>query len=628
MIVAIVGCTLALTLTMAASPRALAGLIPIEDTQPVDAVRIRLEGYLKAIGPGKWQVDEWTILVDDQTSIIEKRGKAEVGAWVEVWGIRDENGAIYGELIQVDRPAGHTGPILQFLGLLTKKSGQWWVISEMLVEVSETTQIIGTPERGWLVWVVAENQGTMLRALVIEAIADAPASVPVEFEGILESLGPDGWQVAGQVFSLAETAEIIGEPTIGVTVEVLATRYGDNKLIAHLVRVVDSSGQGAASSLTAPRAGAGMPNLLEPDVPASAIIAGHWDAPALVASGLSEAAQPMLAHTSDGIAHALWESNGNIFYAFRAPGQQWSQAQRIASGIEPVLAIDSQDQLHALFANQFLENYEIYHVVYNAGEWTLPINIAHTSGVSTRPALAAGSHGELHATWMDNSPGYSIVYTATWAGGFWTNQPVPSGRGESPAIAVTPGETVFLAWQDRVPTPDNPTGNYSIFLSEQRGDGWSLPINISDRERVDATDVSLTATADGLAHLVWVEGDQTLRYDFGQGLYWPEPRTIAQATMLSEPSILAEGDFLHMAWDEKDTLRALSVPKTPPTWPKPDTVVAQGESLKDVGLAAAQTGGVTLIWVQTTQSNGVSIYESHYEGPTRRSIWLPIMLAG
>lgn len=353
-----------------------------------------------------------------------------------------------------------------------------------------------------------------------------------------------------------------------------------------------------------------------------------WSTPTPVASGLTEAARPKLARTADGITHALWESGGDLMYASKQPEMDWSQGERVAAGIEPALAIDSAGRLHAIFANQFLGNYDIFHSVLQAGTWTLPINVTRTSGVSMRPVLAASNNGQIFAAWMDNSPGYWTIYIATWSGGFWSSQPIPNGRGQSPAIAITQDAKVFLAWQDRVPTLDNPSGVFNIFLSQWQGAGWSLPINISDRSDRDAIGVNLVTTADGLAHLVWIEGLQTVRYNFGEGLYWPNPQIVSQAAIMARGPHIAvtTGDMLHIAWDEGELLRITAAPKSPPSWPKPEVVMALQGTLKDVEFTVQgePRNSLTLSWVQTSAPGNVSIYQSHREMQLPWRIWLPL----
>jgi len=45
-----------------------------------------------------------------------------------------------------------------------------------------------------------------------------------------------------------------------------------------------------------------------------------WSAPFAIATGLPDAARPALAYTPDGQAHAMWESEGTVYYAVRNPG--------------------------------------------------------------------------------------------------------------------------------------------------------------------------------------------------------------------------------------------------------------------------------------------------------------------
>ena len=181
-----------------------------------------------------------------------------------------------------------------------------------------------------------------------------------------------------------------------------------------------------------------------------------WSAPFAIATGLPDAARPALAYTPDGQAHAMWESRARSMpCAIRAPPGQG--AIRVAAGLSPSLALDSKGVLHAVFANQFLGNYDIFHVTLRDNRWSLPINVSRTYGVSVNPVLAAGPDGSLHAAWMDNAPGYWTIYVGSWHGGFWSSNAIPHARGQSPSIAVSPQGVIFVAWQDRLPSQNTQT---------------------------------------------------------------------------------------------------------------------------------------------------------------------------
>jgi hypothetical protein len=353
-----------------------------------------------------------------------------------------------------------------------------------------------------------------------------------------------------------------------------------------------------------------------------------WASPTPIATGLPEASRPTLVFTNDGTEYAAWESEGQIYYAVQSAGQGWSTSRRIATGIAPVILADDLGCLHILFANQFLGNYEIYDVSLKDSDWSLPVNVSHTSGFSAFPAAATGRDGVLYVAWMDNSPGYWTIYVGMWNGTYWSNKPVSNARGQAPVLASAPDDTLYLAWQDRVPDADNPTGTYEIFLSERTEAVWSLPVNISDRPSVESIGAHLTTTPDGLAHVTWVDGDQEVRYCFGQGLYWPYPTTVARAaTVARGPHILAERNArLHIAWDEGNMVRATTATPAALIWPKPAVITSPTGDLRDVTLTLEVENGVSLSWIQTNQPRDVGIYESWRASEFTVRAWLPVIL--
>ena len=353
-----------------------------------------------------------------------------------------------------------------------------------------------------------------------------------------------------------------------------------------------------------------------------------WISPTAVVTGLSEAVRPSLAFTHNGTEHAVWQTEGQIFYAAQMPGQRWDPPRRIASGMSPTLVVDDLGHLHALYVNQFMGNYEIYDIALVNGKWSLPVNVSHTSGFSAFPATAAGYDGALYVAWMDNSPGYWTIYVGQWDGTYWSNRPIANARGQGPTLGYSPDGALYLAWQDRVPTVNNPGGNFHIFSSERRNGSWTLPIDVSARPQVDSIGVNLTTTSDGLAHLTWVDGGQEVRYGFGRGVYWPDPVTVTQASVIaSGPRILSErSERLHIAWDEGDMVRAASAMPATSSWPKPSVITTQLDSLRDVVLALGPGNGVSIGWSQTHQPQDVGIYESWQTLELQPRAWLPLIV--
>lgn len=351
-----------------------------------------------------------------------------------------------------------------------------------------------------------------------------------------------------------------------------------------------------------------------------------WSAPFAIATGLSDAARPALAYTPDGKAHALWESAGTIYYAARPTGAAWTGAVRVAAGLSPALAVDSNGMLHAVFANQFLGNYDIFHIMLREGGWSLPVNVSRTYGVSVSPALAAGPDGALFAAWMDNSPGYWTIYVGNWQGGFWSSNAVPHARGQSPSIAISAQGVVFLAWQDRLPAAEGSTGLFEIYNSQRIAGAWTLAINVSDIAVTDSIGAHIAVTPNGFGHVAWVDGGQAVRYAFGKGYYWPDPETVALgAGGARGPRIVATNDaLLHLAWDEGDAVRVSRSNSL--GWDPPATIPVSAGTLKDVALTRTTTGGVTVGWVQAYYPGNFSILASSQEGEQHGRLWVPLIM--
>ncbi len=352
-----------------------------------------------------------------------------------------------------------------------------------------------------------------------------------------------------------------------------------------------------------------------------------WSAPTEIVSGLTRASLPSLVYTRDGAAHAMWESNGQLYYASQPPSGGWSPPVAVAAGLAPSMIVDSKGQLHALFSNQFRGNYEIYYIHREGSTWSLPTNVSHTTGSSDRPVLAESSDGRLHAVWTDNTPGYPYIYHGVWNGTFWSSAPVPNGRGQGPSFAASPANMMFLAWQDRVPTAANPTGQYDIFVSELVEGAWSLPTNASDSPGADSLSASIATTQDGVVHVTWSDLNQRIQYCYGRDVYWSQPQLVWDASSTANaPHIIADSrGYLSIAWAQLETIWTTRALAMPAQWPKPTMVAASEGSLKDVTLALLPTNAVAVSWVRSLSPENTSVYVTWQATGLQPRAWFPMV---
>jgi hypothetical protein len=365
--------------------------------------------------------------------------------------------------------------------------------------------------------------------------------------------------------------------------------------------------------------------LCNPGVVSAEPAAGLWSVPSTVAEGLVSAARPAVAHGADGSSHALWESQGQLFHAWRFKEGAWSTPRRIAAGVSPSAVMDGAGVLHVVFANQFLGNDEIYHMALLGGAWSLPKPISRTSGRSASPALAIGPNDSLLVAWADATPGYWTIYEGRFSNGFWTSRPVPSARGQAPSLVQTSGGDAYVAWQDRPIGPSEALAPYQVFLSQKRAGKWSPPVVVSDAPALDAVGPQITSTPDGFARLVWVENEKTVRYCFGQGGFWPEPVAVAEMPVLARgPRIAADANgVLHVAWDEGVAVWGTRAQTGAPSWPTPQIAASAVGNSRDVTLAPLHDGGATLTWVLASGTGKFSVLESRPAPPVTPRAWLP-----
>jgi hypothetical protein len=235
----IAGCTVLIALALLAAAAQKPPAPVTAALQAPDPTQIHIEGELKSKSPTLWVVSEFSVLVDGQTQVIEKRGLAEPGAWLIIWAISDPSGTPRAEVIVVDRPPGAPSPTIQFTDVLNKMTDQWWIVGETLLHVGSTATIVGTPTIGALISVTADQQDSVLEAIRIEIVVNDPSHAPQDFEGAIEAMESNRWRVEGRWVMVTSATSINGIPALGKHAEVRVLLQGDGSLLATLIRVLE-----------------------------------------------------------------------------------------------------------------------------------------------------------------------------------------------------------------------------------------------------------------------------------------------------------------------------------------------------------------------------------------------------
>jgi hypothetical protein len=349
-----------------------------------------------------------------------------------------------------------------------------------------------------------------------------------------------------------------------------------------------------------------------------------WSASEPITVAPANSREPALAFRGEEL-HLLWTKDKVIYQSIRTE-TGWGPPVRVATGEQPALAATPDGRLHCLYANQFVGNYEIYHTIWDGARWSLPEPVSRTSGASNQPALAVASDGTLHAAWTDTTPGYATIYHGQRGPVFWSSEPIPSGRGSAPSIAVNPKGDVFIAWQDRLST----TRKYEIFASVRQGKTWRVPDIVSDTPNVHSLQPRLTTNVQGGCHLVWLEeagGIYRVQHADWRGGGWSVPTDVSAGEAdcrLARIAAVRQGS-LETIWAEVQALKhRMRPPDYDTTWGKTETAPGSYAGLCDLAMAISRTGWVHVISCRVEANGMRQLYYTQREPLFKHTLLLPV----
>ena len=350
----------------------------------------------------------------------------------------------------------------------------------------------------------------------------------------------------------------------------------------------------------------------------------RWSPSEVVPGALPGSRWPALAAIADTL-HCVWAQQRVLYHAVRS-GTEWTQPVRVATGEQPALAVAPDGKLHCVFSNQFAGNYEVYYTRWNGTAWALPQPVSRTTGASRYPAVAASQAGSLHAVWADTTPGYSVIYEGRLGRVFWTSLPVPSGRGNMPALAITPQGNAYVAWQDRL----SDTGRYGVLSSILSDGKWSLPEFVSDTPTAHSLFPQLAANPQGRCHVVWQGERDASRYtvyhcDRRTG-GWSEPAAISAADSDCRlPRIAANRQgYLQAVWLQGNRLcHRVRPPEPEANWWAIETAEGVFTEASDLSIAIGWSGALHVVW-SGMGSSGSQLFHTRREPVFKHTILLPI----
>jgi hypothetical protein len=183
---------------------------------------------------GTWVISGQSVQVVQGTQILQIRGRAEVGAKVDVMARQLDNGQLEAKMIAVLQPAV---AVTVIRGTLTEFGTDYVVVNGLRIQYNRETRIVGTLAVGAMVRVEALVTAAQYLAKVIEVLPSTHREV-IRFAGAIESFSDTQWTVGGRQLAIDSQTRIIGTPAVGLQAKVLALVRDDTSLLALLIEVV------------------------------------------------------------------------------------------------------------------------------------------------------------------------------------------------------------------------------------------------------------------------------------------------------------------------------------------------------------------------------------------------------
>ena|GEM_PF-1165907 len=248
-----------------------------------------------------------------------------------------------------------------------------------------------------------------------------------------------------------------------------------------------------------------------------------WDTPQKIAETGNWATGPKIEFDSQGVAHILWYDQGDpdsrLAYLRLEGGGPWPVTYiGPAAGYAqyPSLAVDAEDNLHAVFSHGETYPDEMMDVFYltstdGGNTWSDTSGVCNTPGEgSLYPHLLVDSFdGTLHVVWQEGGRGSAAeVHYSSSDGSGWSepeNLSNTTGASLHPTLSQDALGTLYVVWSDAV------DGDFDVY--RRSGDwtsgalGWAPRVNLS-RTGESSEGATQMERLDRYGQIVcWVEGD-------------------------------------------------------------------------------------------------------------------------
>jgi len=343
----------------------------------------------------------------------------------------------------------------------------------------------------------------------------------------------------------------------------------------------------------------------------SDIVVAHvgWSSPTTLDNTIDVGMYSSLAIDSNDNLHMAYydDWNGSLEYmTYNDSTSSWSTPVSLDStdrvGKNPSLAIDSNDNLHVTYLD--VTNYNLEYMTYDASasSWSTPLTLDSTDVVGLESSLAIDSYDNLHVTYWDSTNG-NLEYM-TYDGSSWST-PVSLDStddvGRASSLAIDSDDDLHVTYFDYT--------NKNLEYMAYNGSSWSTPVSLDSTYDVGWTS-SLAIDSNDNLHVTYVTDGQwdnnDLEYMFFDNTLssWTAPLTLDSTDAVGGQSSLAidSNENLHVTYYDWTNLNLEYMAFNGSSWSTPVTL----DSTDDVGK-----------WSSLAIDSNDNLHVTYYDGTNK-----------
>lgn len=228
--------------TKLADGSVLAREIKIMEKEHVNlGTKVEFTGTVTAMNGNMWTVDATTVII---TATTEVHGTFAVGDKVKVEGYKQTDGTVLAKEISPFQPKKHHQKEVEFSGTIKSMNGSTWMVDDVTVIISSTTEVKGTFVVGDKVKVEGYKQddGSVLAKEIKPAEKKEEHEnngKGIEFVGTLTAMNGNVWTVDAFTVTIDGKTQFEGSPKVGDKIRVAGQKQSDGTIVANNIKVVN-----------------------------------------------------------------------------------------------------------------------------------------------------------------------------------------------------------------------------------------------------------------------------------------------------------------------------------------------------------------------------------------------------